>query len=360
MTIYVVYLLIVVCTQLLCEKVYGQTEDLNKRNKTTVVVAFLGVMIIACFRDFCIGADTKSYLNALSYFKSYPQNEVMGSVVPWYIDFESGYLFVTKLAAWIRMDDRLFISLMALVIFIPTFRYIQKYSDNVFVSLLVYFSFSLFAYSISLFRQMIAISICLCSIKFIFERKAIKFFILILMASLFHTTAFCWLPLYFLYSLRIRKEYVFFVLGFSVFGLVFSKQLLSLILTVFPKYAGYGDRNLVGGTYMMLICLLVVVSVAFFFLSENKNIRPIDRLSILAISVGAFLQSIAYSFGLLGRIIPYYSIFLLVLIPRIYSRVCAGKERVVFKWMIVIGLLLLTFVRIKGDEYIYPYQFMTF
>jgi hypothetical protein len=62
--------------------------------------------------------------------------------------------------------------------------------------------------SMNLMRQAMAMAVFLYSIKYIYERKIVKHYILIFIALMFHLTALFYLPAYFLYGLKFSKKNV--------------------------------------------------------------------------------------------------------------------------------------------------------
>lgn len=100
-----------------------------------------------------------------------------------------------------------FLFLIACLIYIPVFKFIYDYSENPFMSTMIYLAFGFFGYSLGIFRQMIAISICLMGFKYVLERKLYYYIIFILLAMTFHTTAIIMLPMYWLNKINLENKF---------------------------------------------------------------------------------------------------------------------------------------------------------
>ena len=76
---------------------------------------------------------------------------------------------------------------------------------------------------------------------------------------------------------------------------------------------------------------------ATYLAIENKvtseDTSRIDQISIAAIALSVILQATAYSFGLLGRAICYYSLFEALMIPRLID--CWISENFCFSIFLV-------------------------
>ena len=221
-----------------------------------------------------------------------------------------------------------------------------------YISILCYFAFSLFSYSLGVFRQMIAISILLCGLKYIVERKFFKYALLVALAMSFHITALLGMFLYVLYSVK-WKRIIWALLGVEAFCIAFGKKIMELAFSLFPDYAGYANElnDQQGGSYLMLILLNVVLFASIFF---RKKDDAYENLTICALVLAVCLQALGYSLEIFGRTVPYFSVFLLFAIPNIICNM-GKKWRVPLSLVAILGLSVFIFMQFYGNEYITPY-----
>lgn len=317
----------------------------------------LELVLLAGFRGYTIGADTASYLSALEYYGSFPKSQIMSAKLVYPYHYQVGYFTLTKLCALLGFGKTTFLFLIAGLTYIPTFFVIRKYSPMPYVSILCYFAFGFFSYSLGIFRQMIAISILFCGWRFIEERCLVKYLLTVGLAMLFHTTAVAGLLLYFLYGIQWNRI-VIWLLPLEAGALVFGRKIALILVNIFPRYSAYvgGRYDTQGGTYLMLI-LLNTVLLASVLLRNPEN-KKYEDIAICALILAIFLQCVGYTMGAIGRGITYYSIYLIFAIPNV---LCNLKNRIGHRWgavatfFVIICLFLFAYTSFDGNQYVIPY-----
>lgn len=380
MTIYLSYLLLVAIQFWYA----GRNGFLNtKKGKARLLMICCGeLVLLATLRGFTVGADTKRYLDALVHYSKLPKKEVLFAKLVWPYDFEQGYFLLVKLCALINMPRTVFLLLVALVIYIPTFYTINRYSKIPFISILAYFGLGFFSYSLGIFRQMMAMSFVLCGLRFI-EKKQLGWYLLtVALASTFHATVLLTLPLYFLTYVQ-PKKYIKWIVPIELACLVLGRPIILLLVKIVPQYAHYlgGGHDSQGGTYLMLFLLNALLFGMMYLHSKGftKN-----RMAIAALTLGVVVQSVAYSMGLLGRAVYYFTYFAIFVFAeiayimmnetRIYGIVktdvlmawdwcvaMAQKYKISIKIIVWVGfcvvLGMLVFMNLNGNKYVVPYTF---
>ncbi len=95
-------------------------------------------------------------------------------------------------------------------------------------------------------RQGIAISILFCSIKYLMEKKMLKFLAVNIIAIGFHYSAIVFIPFYFLSQIKINRNFIHILLFISIIvGFLFQTLILNYLL---PQLGGlesvYADKVL--------------------------------------------------------------------------------------------------------------------
>lgn len=195
---------------------------------------FLLILILsslAGLRDISVGKDTWAYIRAINS----ASNSYSGELFFTYFEFGFGVL-IKILIAILREPHYviLFISFITNTLIIKTlWRYRQNYS----------FSFSVFLYytlyyfeTFNILRQYLALSIIFWGIKFLFEKKHIKFVIVTLVASSMHVSAIIaitFLPIHILVEKKMMLKHKILIL-FSLIGfLFFSNYIMDLNWFIF-------------------------------------------------------------------------------------------------------------------------------
>ncbi len=327
-----------------------------------LLLVCIELVIFTGLRGHTVGADTLTYLNALKHYTGISLSEVFTAKLVWPFDFEVGYFLLTKLCGYLYLPPTVFLFIIAVAIYIPTFIYIYKNSSHPYISVLIYFAFGFFSYSLGIFRQFIAIGIVLCALRHIEKKEFIKYLIAVLIAMLFHLTAVIALPLYFLARINWRRNWLIAALiAAQTILILIGRYVIKLAVTLFPSYSGYFDRpeNAQGGSYLNLIFLNIVLF-SFLFANRKKPQRDLKTNLVSAqLILAVLLQCCAYHMNIFGRVIPYFSMSLMVAIPSIIDEISfKGKMRnLMLKALVILFLCLLIFRELYGNSYVCPFYF---
>lgn len=347
-----------------------------------VAVCCAEMVLMAALRGDTVGADTVRYVEALEYYSKLPKDQVVFADLVWPFDFEKGYLLLTQLCALINMPTPVFLTLVALVIYVPVFYTICRYSKIPYISILAFIALGFFSYSLGIFRQMMAMSIVLCGLKFIEQKEFSGYLALVVLACTIHTTALIMVPVYFLAQISVEK-YIKWIIPIEMVVLVFGRPIVQVIAQMLPQYSHYlgGRYDVQGGTYLMLI-LLNVLLFAMWYLNRKGFTKNYVVISALAFAV--VVQALGYSMAIFGRVVTYLSIFAIFAFseiagvmlsePKVYGEsigaFLAKRDWCIFKigklkislrtvlWvMFITGLWALAVRDLAGNQYITPYTF---
>lgn len=174
------------------------------------------------------GTDWKSYLDNFETSDDY--NIVLLNSLT---GFEIGYGTFVFIIKNIFDSYSFFLVLHATIFYSIIFRTSKKYSPYFFISLLFFYATNIGIVGSN--RQLLAIAICLTALPFVIDRKPIKFFVIIIIASLFHSSALLFAIYYFLN--RYIKWYV--VLTSLLVAFVIGKT--SVPVKLFSLAGGIGE-----------------------------------------------------------------------------------------------------------------------
>lgn len=335
----------------------GKLRKENFNAKGYLTLCCIELIFLAGLRGYTIGADTQTYLDAIDYYGAMSIPELLDAGLVYPFDFEIGYFWLTKLCCLLGVGKTGFLFIVALITYIPIFSLIRRHSSGTYLSILCYFAFGFFIYSLGLFRQMIAISILICGWNYVVERKLIKYLAVVILAMSFHTTALVAILLYFLYGFKWQRV-TLWCIPLECGLLVFGRYIVVLLIRVFPQYANYigGKYDVQGGSYLMLLFLNIVFLASVVF--RNKENDKCEDMTICALFLAISLQCLGYSFAIFGRAVSYFSIYLIVAIPKLINnlgdRLGYGLREMI-SLITVICLIILTFLSFNGNHYVVPY-----
>ena len=182
----------------------------KKSNNIIVNTMCIALYVIYVFRDFSVGIDMPGYEQIYNIY-----TDIDFSVFD-EIYMEDGYIFLMQIFNKLGFSFRGFIACFYLILLLPLRSFILRYSNDVFMSFLIFVCFQFFVFSLSGLRQTIAMGICLWAFLIAQKKGLFPFVfysILILIALSIHRSAFIFFPAYFVirFPLDIRLILVFVI-----------------------------------------------------------------------------------------------------------------------------------------------------
>lgn len=313
--------------------------------------------LVAGFRQYSVGIDTSNYMEI--YYGTQIRN-----------DIEIGFMLIYQIADLINYER--------LILFIPAFFtyyffFMGTYKKRGIVSLpWTAFAFMCLFYfeSFNIMRQMLAMSIIYYYLDFLYERHDYKrFFIVVIIASLFHLTALSALLLIYLDALTWRdmpnrgsKLAKIFFLGIPIFVGGGHALLLKagIFFTIQRKINYFFNERFNANTdspgLMVYVRLLLFAYIAIklfynFYYSREKNddksnsyIMQVTIFFLVSAVIGTIISTVGYGFSNMDRMAFYLTILQIPL----YG-VCAKTMKKSFIQILVAVTLLYTYFAYIGQ-----------
>lgn len=278
-------------------------------------IMFVLMLLVSVFR-YGIGRDYFSYIRIFRQIDSVSFGEIFT------LGFEPLFALLTKLITFVTDDPQVMYGIYAVLILAPVAWAIRKYSDNVWLSVVVYLCLTLFYNSLSFIRQSMAASLILLAYGFMKERKIVPVLIFAVCAALLHYTAAAFLPLYLLTLIRPTKKNLIIYGSVSVSALAVCLIMkaaganpLNLLAEAAEAITGRNYSSYIGEMYfqqgfgpeylIMPFGLLAIVMIAYFSGWKEKP------ESTLLLSLTLVNGSI-WSFSVFAFIVERFSLFVLI------------------------------------------------
>ena len=325
------------------------------------IFAILLPSIIAGVRDESIGIDVNVYMKPIFErarlgFSFVEFNKLSSST-------EYLYNLLTYLVALITNNFNVFMFLVEFIIVSLVYLTIYRYREKgpmwigMMVFLLIYYNRSL-----NIIRQSMALAITFYSTKYLKNRNYIKYIITIVIATLFHTSAFVAGLIYIIYiqlnkNSNSKKIYVYMTLV-CILVANYGELLKFLIynLNVLPsKYAIYiptGEIDVpIGETLLKTVMLLLIL----IYRKSLKKYNIDNAFFIFIVIIDFILMQIGIIAPCAQRVSFYFGYYYILLIPQLYV-VLRKKGYNVINFLYT--LLLITYwyyMFVKLDNGTYPY-----
>ena len=273
------------------------------------------------------------------YLHIYNLTEEAGAVMP--VWGTKAYLF-ELFQYWLHnigADKGAFVMITTIISTVPMFWVFYKYAYSFETAIFFFFTTGLYVASMNGIRQFFATGIILLGTKYLFSPKKtdfFKFLILILIASLIHSSAVFMIPVYFLCRQKAWSAPTFAVIGASVIGLIFVSQFMPSFLgmledTNYSSYAtdGWFTQGVEKGTSIFRVafnCIPMVLSIIFS--KQLKRNGPIaDILINLSVLHSAIFILALYNWIFARFAIYTYAFTIMLLSLIVVSCLREGKNK---------------------------------
>lgn len=300
-------------------------------------VCFLVFTILVGFREFNVGNDTSTYL---ALFKNC-------SILGWksielIANYEKGYLILNVLISLISNSSRFFMIILSIICNYSIYKFIKDNSKNYFVSIIFYITLLFFYSSMTMMRQFVALSIILLGFKYVKNKSLIKFILIVLLASTFHSSAFIALLLYPMYHLKFTNKKVVLILIISIFVYVFLGSLFNNISLYLNKSTAYIDK--LGDVKVASVLYTAVYFVIYIFtyvlLKNNKNEKNNSFYLFIAL-ISFLINFLSIKISILSRASQYFTIFIIVILPNIIDQYKFDKRSKPIMYFIICILFII-------------------
>lgn len=230
---------------------------------------------------------------------------------------------------------------------------ILKYSKNKWISIYVYLTFPLFFLnSMSVIRNFVAISIVVYSIKYIIDKKLVRFVIAVILAAGFHQSAYIALLLYPLSRLKLNKKLYLLIL---VIIPLMKNLLLVGMYKILPYYYIYlRETSNREGRFAIIVILLIFVTI--LLLDKKMIYNNLHNKFFNFYFFGCLIYIMYYKFGTLGhRLSLYGTIYMIFIVPYFINNL-SNKTKILAKMVLwTVFFLFYLYTIIRGSETYIPY-----
>ncbi|MDE3750530.1 EpsG family protein [Pediococcus pentosaceus] len=280
------------------------------------------------------------------------------------VKVETLYRVIIKFGYWLGGQNsyQMIFFLTNLIIVLFLFLYIAELSAQRWLSIIIFMSLGFFFFSLSGMRQSIGVIIALWGLKFIKEKKLLKYIITILVAALFHSSVIFFLIFYFIDKLKINPFLVSIVMLILNVTAVHVRQFILFMSTQFNLYSSYFGGQFDNGDYsqtwvylvilvMVLMCISRVALGKTLFYKNSMEIN-IHYFACLVVSIIGYLPT---PVRLLFLFIPVY----ITLIPNVISLYRNRYARLILYGITIMvsAVFMYWFLFIQNIYMVLPYRY---
>lgn len=321
----------------------------RKSNLTTyrlfVFLSAATLITVAGLRYY-VGTDYGGYYNG------YPR---------WYQEFKSswqnwdepGLPTIAKLLYPISEDGAVFIFVLAaLTIGLFCFT-IAKHSDTFFFSLMLYIFTSCWSGCFNGVRQYLAAAVFFAGHHLMYERKFIKFCLLVFAAASFHITALVLLPMYFLITQVLDLKKIVFIIVSGI-TLIFSYDFLFQLVGVMKDNetggaeTGYAQNEI---HPLRILIALAPVLLYFLLLLQQKGFTGTENFYMGLIFVRAAFIFATSNSAYLNRVDIYFTPFICIGLSKLVQKFPKEQQFLLKSITLILYLIVWYYIDASQTEW---------
>lgn len=260
-----------------CIVIYTNMVKKDRRKKLYLFLTFIQFTLIAGLRSSEVGWDTANYL---SYYEISAHGKDLLTILSTVTWVEPGYMTMCYFVHMMGGNAQISLLVAGAVVYGLILSFINRYAISPVMGVISLFCFPVFYDSLNMLRNAIVCAIFAYSLKYIEDRKLIKYLICTLIAISFHNIAYIMIPLYFVSKMNWRNWMnVVNVIAGVVILYVWVLPLFEIVFRFIRKdtYAQYltGESYWLGtsaGGWRTAIFYIVVTGTGYIiYLLKTKN-----------------------------------------------------------------------------------------
>ena len=291
----------------------------GKDTKVRLYYAACGFLILMfALQDYSVSGDSDEYMLQYGIIKDLPFSQFFSH------KFEIGYVLLNRLLSALFESDRILYVCMGILILVPFALWMEKESPNPMLALMSFVAVGFYFHSMVLWRQMFAMAILTFSYRYVRERKLLPFLFTVLIAMLFHQSAAVFLLVYPAYALPVNKWLVIGAAGISAAMIVLGKPIMWFVNTYI--YSTYNESFFGFDGGITMLAVLWVFTLLVYWLMRDRMEEPKIKLLFGMMLIAVAIHPVVFTFGNWFRIVMYFRIAMVLLIPELYATVFKCRE----------------------------------
>ena len=312
---------------LLCYFVSTNIEKNKRKSRRLFVFSACIILIVhAGLRSLETGADTEHYFSIFTRIQGSSWAEIFGSVVE-----DRSLLFypMTKLFQLFSNNFQLYLFLIATIFYTSFFRMLYlnvSRTRDIFMAILIFQILFLYL-PFSSFKQAVAMSIVFVAFEMYKGKRYLMTALFVIFAATFHPSAILFTLVFFIAPFKKPRLLMLLTLMGSILLFTYGRDFVEIMSLAAGGDNDYymmqyvDNKTRFAGAYSFMALMLIVTIADGFMYKKILALNPQNIYYINFASLALLLTPLAWVNPTLIRLLGYFSIYMVVLIPLIVNTV---------------------------------------
>lgn len=334
------------------------TAVINKRIYVVLVIMLL--ILLSGLRHETIGADTITYKSSFASIEYDSWFDIFKNIYEVYFNGSSakkdpGYAIFEKICYTFSDNYQIYLIIIAVLFHVCFGVSVYRNSRVPTVSFAIYLCLFYAFFGITGHRQTIATAVVVfIGYELVKQRKLMLFLICVVIGFTIHKSSLIFLPFYWIYNKKITFSYLAIFICIMPIFFIFNAEFSQF----FKDISGYGEfytgQYEGAGTETFTLMLILIFIVALIqkniILQNNPQVTHCYNAIMLAI----FFTPLTYVNPSAMRVVQYYSVFIMFLIPEIILSFKDNDDKII-AYIVSMGILIFLFMR-NNYQYLFFWQ----
>lgn len=315
-------------------------------NTPFYTVLFIFILFFI-FRDISIGSDFEEYVIHYNMLLSNKFSIIAK-------EQEYLYRFLEHIFVMLSLPSWAFFSFLYLLMYYLILKGMPSNKNLMALGVLSLFVGGFFFFSLSAVRQTMAIAIFFYAIQFIIKKQFIYYLAAVIIASLFHLSAFVLIPLYFLNRFKYNSKLFIFIylvtlipsIQLYVYNFIFHS--ISLIIEnifLFKPYIRYFDssRLIFDSGVSIGVGFIITQMINLFILLMADKVLKFKReynIYYILFGINCIILNLFYNIELITRLNMYFAISFLVVFSMSLYLSKSNLQKIIALFIVFLSILL--------------------
>lgn len=324
---------------------------IRDRNKYYYFLSVILVLFAGLRADF-IGPDTLMYKYIYEDVASHSFNYLIKERYYEENTVEIGYLCLQYCISRF-FSYNIFKFICSAISIIPACYVIYKYSKSIVISFVVFFTLPVYTMmGMSMMRQGLAFGICMIAYTFFIKHRLLPFFLLVLLAFLFHQSALFFLPIYMFNYIKLKRSYLKYII-FTLIVVYINSRFLFVFLNQYSRM--HYSEGAAGGTGMLCFMLLLLFS-SFCFIDKIKIEDKEIKIQIYLLVYTIMLWLIGMHLAAVFRLAAYTEFFICLYVSNVFCHIRNLYTRNILQLVsVILCVIAMNNIVIYNKGFIYGY-----
>lgn len=335
------------------------------------LISIIALVLVSTLRSYSVGRDVMVYYDCFNSYKTLTLSQSFAIN-----RFEYGYFILTFILAKMGLNFRFVLFLSSAFVSVSVWLFVKEFSPNKLMSMLLFVCFGLFAQSLNIIRQIIALGFILLALIMLHKNKIWWYLGFVVLACLFHLIAI--VSLVFIFFKYVKPTWQ--LVAFAVILTLFAGRIFPYALKIVSKFTptnyyelyfviqkdkfiidvSLKDKLYTLGLTAMLIAFMVLKHIMKNLSEEEQKLYDFFLLTYMFVPLIRFAGWIMSAQNLMQRFTVLFFFSLIILVPLCLKGLNLNKKLKITSYVGVYTVALCYmyfFYAIQASNGVVPYLF---